>query len=632
MKKILSFALVLVLALSVLAGCGDKGPTVEDAVTYLENTYKTVQNAEDKADFDLVNSFDIDGKTFSVQWTADNAKISMKQSSKAGFVTVDIPTTNDTAFTYNLTATVSDEDGNTATYTLTRKVPVITASTGNGGNNDNNNQPEGGNNNNNTDSGNAPVVVGTAYKLYMNQVNLEKHLFATHNISNSKYYATVEDYTKAPDFFAEEVSGGYKFYTMINGAKMYVNAYLYEDGTNNDGSVHYSKRLNYANTTTNVWVYDSALDAWNVTLNGTKYVIGTYMSSSGSYDTFSISEAKYLDSTTKGVSQFPAKFLTASEAAALTPYGSVTINPITPTGSVTISLEDVANRTQYSTTSQVWEQNGIKVTNNKAGSQTNVAEYVPARFYKNSELKIEYTNIVKLVFTCKVYSDNDYASPLKYSISGADVTVDGDVVTVILPEATNCVTFASLAGQVRALTIEVFYTGEGGAVTPPAGDDNQGENSNPPAGDDDQGNTNTPGGGNTGTVVPSGSATISFADKANRTQFDGTIQVWEQNGIKVTNNKAKSSTAVGDYANPARFYQSSSLTIEAAGMVKIAFTCGTYSGKDYPAALVESIGDTANVTVDGLVVTVVLNSAADSFTIEEFAAQVRVASIEVFTA
>ena len=50
MKKILSFALVLVLALSVLAGCGAKGPTVEDAVTYLENTYKTVQNAEDKAE------------------------------------------------------------------------------------------------------------------------------------------------------------------------------------------------------------------------------------------------------------------------------------------------------------------------------------------------------------------------------------------------------------------------------------------------------------------------------------------------------------------------------------------------------------------------------------------------------
>ena len=57
-------------------------------------------------------------------------------------------------------------------------------------------------------------------------------------------------------------------------------------------------------------------------------------------------------------------------------------------------------------------------------------------------------------------------------------------------------------------------------------------------------------------------ATISFADKAQRTTFTTSQQVWQQNGITVTNNKAASTNNVADYAKPARFYAGSNLIVE----------------------------------------------------------------------
>ena len=122
-------------------------------------------------------------------------------------------------------------------------------------------------------------------------------------------------------------------------------------------------------------------------------------------------------------------------------------------------------------------------------------------------------------------------------------------------------------------------------------------------------------------------AELSFADVANRTSFDTNAQVWEQNGITVTNNKASSTSNVADYSNPARFYKSSSLTVECAGMTKIEFVCnnGTYA-----TALQNSITDAnVTVTISGTSVYVEFATATDSFTIETLSAQVRVNSIYV---
>ena len=120
-----------------------------------------------------------------------------------------------------------------------------------------------------------------------------------------------------------------------------------------------------------------------------------------------------------------------------------------------------------------------------------------------------------------------------------------------------------------------------------------------------------------------GEATITFDDKDKRTEFSTSIQVWEENGITVTNTKAASSSAVADYAKPARFYKNSSVTVEYPGMVQIVFYCNTTT---YATSLQKSIGDAA--TVDGKAVTVTLDGA-DTFTCTLSGGQVRVDSITV---
>ena len=130
--------------------------------------------------------------------------------------------------------------------------------------------------------------------------------------------------------------------------------------------------------------------------------------------------------------------------------------------------------------------------------------------------------------------------------------------------------------------------------------------------------------------APANSATLSFTDKANRTSFTTEQQVWEQNGVKLINDKASSTTDVADYAAPARFYKSSSITVEGEkAMTKIDFACNNAS---YATALQNSI-TTGTVTVDGSIVTVTLPSADTSYNIASLSGgQVRMNSLTVYYA
>ena len=118
--------------------------------------------------------------------------------------------------------------------------------------------------------------------------------------------------------------------------------------------------------------------------------------------------------------------------------------------------------------------------------------------------------------------------------------------------------------------------------------------------------------------------TLSFADVANRESQDENQQVWKQNGITFTNDKAASTTNVNSEVNPVRLYAHSSVTIEYAGMTKIVFNCNTTG---YANDLKNTIGDAA--TVNGKVVTVVFATPQDSFSIADLNKQVRLDSIEV---
>ena len=124
-------------------------------------------------------------------------------------------------------------------------------------------------------------------------------------------------------------------------------------------------------------------------------------------------------------------------------------------------------------------------------------------------------------------------------------------------------------------------------------------------------------------------ATLSFADKANRTSFSATQQVWEQNGVKLTNDKAGYANNLGDYANPVRLYAKTTITIECSkgNMTQILFVAGS---NDYAKALNTSLGTAfGTVTVSGSNVTLTPSTPAASVGAITMSAQVRLKSITV---
>lgn len=122
-------------------------------------------------------------------------------------------------------------------------------------------------------------------------------------------------------------------------------------------------------------------------------------------------------------------------------------------------------------------------------------------------------------------------------------------------------------------------------------------------------------------------ATLTFDNTSKRTTYTKSQQVWEENGITLTNNKAASTTDVADYAKPARFYASSSIELTYSGKItKIVFDCNSSS---YATALKNSIGSTAITSVSSDKVTVTLDGSSDSFTIAKLTAQVRMDAVTV---
>lgn len=129
--------------------------------------------------------------------------------------------------------------------------------------------------------------------------------------------------------------------------------------------------------------------------------------------------------------------------------------PEIPESARVISFADKANRTSYSTEQQVWEQDGITVINDKGGSTSNVGDYAaPARFYKNSDLKVQSEGMTKIVFECPTSDNNKYLKPLAEVISGS--SVDGGNVIVTFTEPVNEFAVTLTVGQVRVNKIIVY--------------------------------------------------------------------------------------------------------------------------------------------------------------------------------
>ena len=271
----------------------------------------------------------------------------------------------------------------------------------------------------------------------------------------------------------------------------------------------------------------------------------------------------------------------------------------------TITFDDAAKRTSSSTTEQVWEENGIVVNYAKGSYNNNLAEYAnPVRFYAGTIVTIHFSGITSIEI---VASGASYATALGNSISGS--VVDGTTVTYILPAVADSFAF-TLTAQARVQSITVYGSASGdedcahewnaATCTTPATCALCGATDGAAMGHNYVENiidaTCTAAGTKTyecsvcfdsydetipvkphtyvdgicsacGAELPL-EATITFgADKAQRTEYSTEIQVWEHDGLKLTNNKAASTTNVGDYSG--RFYKDSEIIISFPAMTSL---------------------------------------------------------------
>ncbi len=287
MKKLLALLLAIFCCFGMVA-CGgeDNSKALDDAIAIINNLYK--DTTVSPADFTVVGSVKVGDKTADITWTTNLSTVKVVKDGK--FYKIEVPAENAAETTYALTATVKiGKQAKTKTFNITLPVIILNVFE-------------------------AEPAEGQAYKLMLTQVTLGKNLFAIHDTQNGnkgqKYIKTTEDATAAPDFFAEKVEGGYKFYTMIEGAKKYVTASLpIEDGKENP-----SKYLGYSDEGT-VWYYKADCKAWFTTIDGGEYVLGTY----SSYNTLCISDGSYMKPDTTGVTQFPGNLITLENVSKLSP-------------------------------------------------------------------------------------------------------------------------------------------------------------------------------------------------------------------------------------------------------------------------------------------------------------------------
>ena len=119
----------------------------------------------------------------------------------------------------------------------------------------------------------------------------------------------------------------------------------------------------------------------------------------------------------------------------------------------TLSFADIANRTNCSTSQQIWEQNGIIVTNVKGSSTTNIGDYYnPARFYKSTKVTIQVSEngkIQSIAIDCKGLEEKH--------VTPWGGTVEDGIVTISLDGTSNYHTYSSMSAQARANSITVTY-------------------------------------------------------------------------------------------------------------------------------------------------------------------------------
>ena len=326
------------------------------------------------------------------------------------------------------------------------------------------------------------LIPGKAYKLGLYSTDKSAEYFFVGTMKDY-YGATDVNFEKGVDTFVETTSGGYYLYFVnASGKKQYIN--LVVSGTH--------RNFTFTDTATSVFTWDAAKNALCTTVSGETCYMGTY----GYYYTMGVLQSSKLQS-----SDYIARLYVMSAASDEVPcehnYTSTVTAPTCDTEGyttytctlcgdmylgektaakghtyaggacircgaqkpeftqATLSFDTTDNRTSFSTSQQVWEQNGITLVNDKASATSNVADYYkPARFYQGSKVTISYPGMTKVVIDCTNLDAKYVDSWL--NVTGATATKENGMVTIVFDEPTDTLVYTNLTKQSRANSITVY--------------------------------------------------------------------------------------------------------------------------------------------------------------------------------
>lgn len=123
--------------------------------------------------------------------------------------------------------------------------------------------------------------------------------------------------------------------------------------------------------------------------------------------------------------------------------------------------DDKAQRTEYSTEIQVWKNKGLTFTNNKANSTNDIGDFTdPAgRFYKSSQIIIEFPEMGTLIIDAKAVGGTKYAWTDTLNAANLTYTETDGIYTITFAEAVNSLEL-TCANQVRANSITAIVAHE----------------------------------------------------------------------------------------------------------------------------------------------------------------------------
>ena len=233
---------------------------------------------------------------------------------------------------------------------------------------------------------------------------------------------------------------------LVNVSKVTLNAAAYRNDRSVDITVkNGSTQLSKITSITNETLYDIDIADLNI----------------ASFNTLTIESTKYCYIKSITITYNPSAGGedpgTGGETPDPTPDPEPDPTPDPETGTATLTFDNTSKRTTFTNKQQVWTENGVILTNDKASSSSDVADYCkPARFYKNSKINITHTSkkITQIVFDCKTEA---YANDLSSAIGEDKVSQSSDEVTLVFENPQESFNVQLTAGQVQMDALTVTY-------------------------------------------------------------------------------------------------------------------------------------------------------------------------------